>query len=159
MKTNRSLWVILSAGLVICAMLLAYLPAQNATVGAKSKDWVGSWNLIITVVNQNATFPGLLSFFSDGNVIADETPSPLETSGHGNWVSTGKNAAAYTFVALIGNIEPNQWLKLTVSGTLTYDPEADQWNGPFTIVAVDQDGNEAFSDTGAMSGTRITALP
>jgi hypothetical protein len=108
MKTNRSLLAMLSAGLVIFEVVLVYPPAQKVTVGTKPKDWVGSWNAVVNVVNQNATFPGLMTFSSDGNVIADEVPSPLETSGHGSWVSTGKNTAAYTFNVLVGSTEPGQ---------------------------------------------------
>jgi len=153
------LWASLVAGLLIFAGLLAYLAVPMLNAEAKPKDWVGSWNVIITVEQQAATFPGLVTFFYDGNVVTDEAPSPLETSGHGNWVNTGSDQAAYTFVFLIGSTEPNQWLTGTINGKLKYDAQEDQWSGPFTIKLVDQDGNEVLSDTGTMSGTRIGARP
>jgi hypothetical protein len=159
MKNQKILWASLVAGLVIIAGLTAYLAVPKSTAEAKSIDWVGSWNVVITVVNQNATFPGFMTFFSDGNVITDETPNPLETSGHGNWISTGKDQGAYTFVFLIGSAEPNQWITGTINGELKYDAQVDQWSGPFSIKLVAQDGNEVLSDTGTMSGTRIGARP
>jgi hypothetical protein len=82
----------------------------------------------IAVVQQNAIFPGLISFFNDGNLIADEAPSPLETSGHGDWVKTGPNETAFAFVFLIGSTEPGQWLKGTVSGTAVYESKTDEWS-------------------------------
>jgi hypothetical protein len=159
MKNHKLFWVSLVAGLVIIAGLMAYLAVPKMVVEAKPKDWVGAWNVVITVVNQNATFPGFMTFFSDGNVITDESPSPLETSGHGNWISTGKDQGAYTFVFLIGSTEPNQWITGMVDGELNYDAQVDQWKGSFSIKLVDQAGNEVLSDTGTMSGTRITATP
>jgi hypothetical protein len=156
MKTNRILWAILGVVLIASAGIAAFLALPRSAVGAKSNDWVGSWNVQITVVNANATFPGLLTFFTDGNVSADETPVPFETSGHGNWVRTGPDSAAFTFTYLIGSEAPDQWITGTVSGEVKYDPKTDHWNGPFTIALVDQSGSEVFADTGTMIGTRIT---
>jgi hypothetical protein len=157
MNTKSTLKTILLSGLVMLVVAGFYLVFSWQEASAKSKDWVGSWNTQITVVAQNATFPGFITFFGDGNVLADEAPSPLETSGHGNWVSTGKNSGAYTFVVLVGNADPSQWLQYTVSGQVNYDPKADTWSGPFTIHIVDQDGTLIFDDTGTMDSTRITA--
>ncbi len=159
MKNHRIFLASLVAGLLIIAGLLAYLAVPMWTAEAKPKDWVGSWRAQVTVVNANVTFAGLMSFFSDGNVVADENPALYETSGHGNWVSTGSDQAAYTFVFIIGSAEPAQWMIGTVNGEIKYDAQEDQWSGPFTIKLVDQDGNEVFSDTGTMSGTRIGARP
>jgi hypothetical protein len=135
-----------------------FLAMPGSTAGAKSNDWVGSWNVQVSVVNANVTFPGLLTFFSDGNVFADETPVPFETSGHGNWARTGFNKGVFTFNYLVGSEAPDQWMVGTVSGELKYDPRKDQWKGPFTIKLVDQTGAEVFADTGTMIGTRITAF-
>jgi hypothetical protein len=159
MKNHRILWASIVAGLLIFAGLLTYLAVPILNAEAKPKDWVGSWNSIITVEQQAATFTGFMTFFSDGNVLADENPALYETSGHGNWVGTGSDSAAYTFVFIIGSESPSQWMTGTVNGELKYDAKVDQWNGPFTIQLIDQDGKEVFSDTGTMSGTRIGARP
>lgn len=66
---------------------------------------VGAWDVVTTVVQQNAVFPALLTFTSDGIVLADEPPSPFETTGHGNWISTGRRTAAFTFHTLVGSAE------------------------------------------------------
>jgi hypothetical protein len=159
MKRHKILWASLVAGLLIIAGLLAYLAVPMLNAEAKQKDWVGSWNAVITVEQQAASFTGFMTFFSDGNVIADENPALYETSGHGNWVSIGADSGAYTFVFIIGSAEPAQWMTGTVNGELNYDAQVDQWSGPFTIQLVDQDGNEVFSSTGTMSGKRIGARP
>lgn len=146
------------SALGLCVVLMAVamvLVVPRLGAQAKGKDWIGSWSSQITVVTQNATFPGLLTFFDDGNLIADETPSPLETSGHGAWTRTGANEANYSFEFLIGNTEPGKWLRGKVNGILHYTPATDQWNGPFTIKVVDQSGLEVLSDTGTIVSTRI----
>jgi hypothetical protein len=157
MKTNKTLLTIVPASLVVFAVALAALALPRLTAEAKGKDWIGSWDTQVTVVNQNAKFPGLMTFTSDGNVFADETPSPLETTGHGNWIKTGPNEGAYAFIALVGNTNPTQWTKYKVSGTLKFNDKTDQWSGPFKIDVVDQDGHVLLSDTGTMHGTRIVA--
>jgi hypothetical protein len=154
MKTWK---IVLFTGLVILTVAAAYLAVTWQQVEAKSKDWVGSWNVQITVIAQDATFPGFMTFFSDGNLLADELPSPLETSGHGSWVHKGKNSGMYTFIVLVGNPDPSQWLQYTVSGQVNYAPKTDTWSGSFTIHIEDQDGNTLLDDTGTMNGTRITA--
>jgi hypothetical protein len=157
MKNKNTFWMVACVGLVALAVVVAFLAFPNGTVAARTKNVVGAWDVSITVVGQNATFPGFLSFFNDGNLIADELPSPLETSAHGSWVSTGQNQAVYTASFLIGSTTPNEWIKGTINGSLRYDPHADSWNGPFTINIVDQSGNPVLSDTGTMDATRITA--
>ena len=159
MKSNKSLLTVILVALVAIAMSLVYLAAPGLAAEPKGKDLVGSWYATITVPAQNAEVPGLMSFTSDGIVISDEVPSPLETSGHGNWVKTGPNEAAYAFVFLTGDPTPGKWVKGTVTGKLKYSPKTDEWSGPFNIVMVDQAGNPVMSDTGTMSGTRISAKP
>ena len=96
-----------------------------------------------------------MTFTEDGNVIADEPPSPFETSGHGNWISTGHNEAAYTFVSLIGSAAGPLSAKLKVVGALQLDADKGTWNGPFKIDVSDPSGQIIFSDRGTFSLTRI----
>jgi hypothetical protein len=96
-----------------------------------------------------------LTFTEDGNVIADEPPSPFETSGHGNWVSTGRRSAAYTFIALIGSAEGPFSAKLKVVGKLRLDADKGTWSGPFRIDVLDPSGQVIFTDRGTFSLTRI----
>ena len=116
---------------------------------------VGSWAVEVTVVQQDAVFPALITFTSDGIVLADKPPSPFETTGHGAWVATGPDSADYTFVALIGSESGALSAKIKVTGSLQLDAAADTWAGPFKIQIVDADGAEVMTDEGTFAGTRI----
>ena len=87
----------------------------------------------VTVVKQDAQFPSLMTFTSDGFVLADEPPMPFETTGHGAWVATGPDSADFTFVALIGSESGALSATLKVTGSLKMDAAADTWEGPFKI--------------------------
>jgi hypothetical protein len=143
---------------MIVALLLSAL-AIGQTVQASGNDrqekLLGSWNVEVTTVGQGTTFPALLTFTDDGAMLADEPPSPFETSGHGNWVKTGRRDVAYTFVSLIGSAEGPLSAKLKVVGTLQWDDGNDSWNGPFKIDILDPSGNMILSDRGTFSLTRI----
>ena len=129
-------------------------------VEAKTNDWVGSWTIDATLVSPSVKFPSLMTFNSDGNLIADEVPSPLETSGHGAWVKNDENNGAYTFYFLTGDAtDPAKWTRGKVRGMIMYNQQTDKWSGLFKITALDQDGNTAFAAEGTMSATRINVEP
>jgi hypothetical protein len=156
MKKRQTIVVAVLA--MIGALLIAtFAIAQTPSVGAtdRKEKLVGSWEVVVTTETQGTTFPALLTFTEDGNVIADEPPSPFETSGHGAWVSTGRRTAAYTFVALIGSAEGSLSAKLKVVGKLRLDADKGTWNGPFKIDVLDPGGQVIFSDRGTFSLTRI----
>jgi hypothetical protein len=115
---------------------------------------VGSWEIEIAT-SQQGDSTGLITFSSDGTVLADEAPVPLETTGHGAWVATGPLQAAYTLVALVGNAEGGPASRIKVVGALTYDAQADSWRGPFRIEVRNASGEVALTDQGTISGTRI----
>ena len=148
----------LSAVGLLCTLLLAALAiAQTAQANAsnRSEKLLGSWNVVVTTEVQGITFPALLTFSDDGGMIADEPPSPFETSGHGNWISAGRREVAYTFVSLIGSAEGSLSAKLKVVGTLQYDAGSGSWSGPFKINVLDANGQVSFTDHGTFSLTRI----
>ncbi len=156
MKSARTLLTTLGAILLTFVALIAALVVSRSSVDAKTNDWVGSWNTEVLIPNLNVMFPALMTFNSDGNLIADETPSPLETSGHGAWIKTGGNEGAYTFYYLVGDAaDPAKWTRGKVSGSIKLSPQADKWSGPFKIIVLDQNGNTTFSADGKMSATRI----
>lgn len=116
----------------------------------------GGWSVQVTTEIQQASFPALISFTSDGIVLADEPPSPFETTGHGNWVAVGPREAAFTFRVLVGGGPDGQLsLSYKVVGKLIYNPRSDTWSGPFKIQVSDPNGNEVFADRGTFEGTRI----
>jgi hypothetical protein len=150
-----------TAGFIIPALVPA-LAADSAVSRSSQADakgkldgLVGSWKVSVTVVKQDATFPGLLTFTSDGIVLADEPPSPFETTGHGAWEATGKDSADFTFVALIGSESGTLSATVKVMGSLVYDAGTDTWQGPFTIRITDADGAEVLADDGTFDATRI----
>jgi len=87
--------------------------------------------------------------------MADESPNPFESSGHGNWIRKDHGEVAYTFVALFGSQEGKNTGKLKVVGTLRSDASKDSWSGPFKIDVFDASGQVIFTDQGTFSLTRI----
>jgi hypothetical protein len=159
---RRTHTIALSIAGLISALLLATLAiTQTAQANAnnRSEKLLGSWNVVVTTEVQGTTFPALLTFSDEGGMIADEPPSPFETSGHGNWVSAGRRDVAYTFVSLIGSAEGPLSSKLKVVGTLRYNADKDSWSGPFKIDVLDPDGRVNFTDHGTFSLTRIAVEP
>jgi hypothetical protein len=156
MNIKRAL-VVSTLGMIVAVLLSALAIAQTAQAGGhdRQEKLLGSWEVVVTTVGQGTTFPALLTFTDDGGMIADETPSPFETSGHGNWISTGRRDVAYTFVALIGSAEGPLSAKLKVVGTLRFNSANDSWSGPFKIDVIDPSGNLILSDQGTFSLTRI----
>ena len=119
---------------------------------------VGSWNVVGEAPGQDA-FAVLLTFTSDGSVIANEQPGPFETTAQGSWVSTGPHEAGYTFLALFGSAESKLTSRAKVIGMLQYDVGTDTWRGPFRIEIVDPGGQQVFATRGTLSGVRIVVEP
>jgi len=150
-------FMMVALGVMASLLMAAVAMTQPTQAGADNRNekLLGSWNVEVTTVAQASTFPALLTFTADGSVIADEPPSPFETSGHGNWVKRGDHQVAYTFVSLIGSAEGTLSSKLKVVGTLTFDSQGNGWQGPFKIDVLDPDGAILFSDHGTFTLTRI----
>jgi hypothetical protein len=152
---NNKRTLVVSAVGIIFALLLTGLAIAQADAKERQVQPLGSWEVVVTTVGQGTTFPALLTFNDDGGMLADETPSPFETTGHGNWVSTGRRDAAFTFVALIGSAEGPLSVKLKVVGALHFDSVSNTWSGPFKIDGFDTNGQVAFSDHGTFTLARI----
>jgi hypothetical protein len=158
---NKGKLVIFVLGLISILLIAAFTIAPTTQAGPdnRSDKLHGSWNVVVTTEIQGATFPALLTFTSDGSLIADEPPSPFETSGHGNWVSTGPGQVAYTFVTLVGSAEGPLSAKYKVVGTLNLGSDKESWSGPFKIDILDPNGQVIFADRGTFSLTRIAIEP
>ena len=115
----------------------------------------GAWEVLIHTDLQG-DFKGLLTFSSDGTVLADEHGGAFETTGHGNWKRIGWRTFAYTFIAYIGSENSELTAVLKVSGRLTLSRDLRSWNGPFKIDVFDPKGNKIFVDNGTFQGKRIT---
>ncbi len=153
--------VMFVVGLSSITVLVAFIvaPATQVNADNRSEKLLGSWNAVVTTEIQGVTFPSLLTFTSDGSVIADEPPSSFETSGHGNWISTGPGQVAFTFMTLVGSIEGPLSAKYKVVGTLKLGSDKESWSGPFKIDIFDPNGQMIFTDHGTFSLTRIAVEP
>lgn len=153
-----ALLLCLTLSVVACVQPLA-IASPSLQANQRLAKLVGSWQVETTVVQQAVTFPALLTFTSDGIVIADEPPSPFETSGHGNWIATGPDTANFTFLALIGSADGPLSATIKVVGSLHYKASTDTWAGPFMIQVVDAKGDEILADRGTFNATRIAVEP
>ena len=154
MKTKRLLSVVTILIFTGSLLLAACAPTAQAAKNNQVEKLPGSWNADVTTPNQGA-FPALLTFTSDGSVIAAESPLPFESSGQGNWINKSAGEVAYTFIALYGSEEGKNTGKLKVVGTLNLDSGKDSWSGPFKIDVFDADGQVVFTDNGTVSLTHI----
>ncbi len=75
--------VMFVVGLSSIVMLAAFIvaPATQVNADNRSEKLLGSWNAVVTTEIQNATFPALLTFTSDGSLITDEPPVHLKPPG------------------------------------------------------------------------------
>jgi hypothetical protein len=99
------------------------------------KTIVGAWLTNVTPTLQ-PPFVSLGTFNSDGglsNTTSASLAFPTETPGHGQWVRTGRDTFAITFLALIGD-SPGK-LAATAKGraTLTLGDSGDEFTGVFQV--------------------------
>ena len=143
---------------VAIVVLAAFVVSQSgqAQSGASNRAHrlVGAWSVEVNAEILGA-FPALLSFTSDGILLTEDPPVPFETTGHGNWVATGPNEAAFTFLLLVGSEAGPLSATWKIIGKLQFDRQTDNWSGPVKILGFDPDGNEFFADRGTFRGTRI----
>jgi hypothetical protein len=141
--------------LLISAIAVALLTCVR--VDNQSEKLCGSWNVENKI--QQGIFPALLTFTADGSVIADESPELFESTGHGSWVSTGREGVAYTFMVLFGSQEGKNTGKAKVVGTLQFDAGTGGWQGPFKFESVDTTGKASPAIHGTFHLKRIAVEP
>jgi hypothetical protein len=118
------------------------------------QNLVGAW-LVEAVTPTQGAFPALLTFSSDGTIMASESPSAFESTGHGNWIHTDDGGIAYTFIALQGNEESKQTSRIKVVGALQAAGDQGGWSGPFKVEMVDSKGQISFTDRGTFTLSKI----
>jgi hypothetical protein len=155
-KTKRAAFGPVTAALIlmlVTAFATAPRPVQGDDRGIDRLP--GSWHSVVTTPNQGS-FPGLITFNSDGGVTATESPGPFESPAHGNWERRGRDVA-YTFFALFGTAAGagHNAGSLKVVGTLHFDARNGGWTGPFRIQVFTPTGAVIFSDEGTIALTRI----
>ena len=140
--------------------ILAQISAPAPKAGDKPhlEKLVGAWTVEATSLHHSPV-PAMLVFTSDGIVMGARPPHPFEPPALGNWVSTGPQTAAYTFVVVSGNEQGDFTSKIKVIGTVQYDAATDSWQGPNQAELTDPSGSTIFTDTGVISGTRLAIEP
>ena len=122
---------------------------------ALQRRLVGAWNVEGSTVNQG-TFPVLMTFNSEGSVIASESPVGFESAGHGSWTTNTRGQVSYTFYSLLGSQDGVNTGKIKVVGTLKYDPKTNGWSGPFKVEVFDAGGQLVLADEGTF---KLTPIP
>lgn len=161
-------------------MLPAAAPAAVAAVAMEKaqaddggdKAFLGSWNVMATVVANGFKFREFLSFAEGG--VVNETNTFLHTASHlsfvpfgvnvvanasdgfGNWTRTGPRTAKAVFRKLMFDATTgNNFGDLRVSGTITSN--GDQFSGEFHVEIVDAAGGVLANLGTVLSvGTRLT---
>jgi len=156
MKTNHKAVAPLIAALLIMlvtAVATAPRPAQGDDRGIDRLP--GAWHAV-TTPSGFGPFPALLTFTSDGALIASEPPGPFESPAHGNWVRRGRDVACTFFVLFGGPLGAGQTTgSAKIVGTLLFDAHSGGWSGPFRIQVFTPAGVAVFSNTGTVELTRI----
>lgn len=134
------------------------MPQSEASRQAEHRDTgplpTGAWEAVFSTKLQGDS-PGLLTFASDGTVLADEPGGAFETTGHGNWKRIGPRTFAFTFIAYIGSANSQLTAKIKVSGVVTLSRNQRSFDGHFKVDVFDPKGNKIFADNGTLAGKRI----
>jgi hypothetical protein len=159
MKTVSKFYLVLILAGLTAAGISGFSQSKSTSPPAAANHRLdrlaGAWFGPATGGGQS--FPGLITFNVDGSVLGSAAPMGFiaETPAHGNWVCTGLNQAAYTFVALFSNLDGSFAGTSKTVGKLQYDPRADTWSGPFEFHAFGPSGDEVVSYPGMINATRI----
>jgi len=110
--------------------------------------------------------PGLITFLPEGRVIWSRPPTvltgpgsyALASTGHGEWVQTGRQEFSYTTYFLTGTTTAEFAVLIKVTEIATLNRTSDAFSQTGTVSGFDPAGNLLFSFPGPVtSGTRIVA--
>jgi hypothetical protein len=121
----------------------------------------GSWRAEITPDGPPGqppppSLPALITFTSDGALIATESPGPFESPGLGNWERRGRDVA-FTFLVLFGGPAGGgqNTGSAKVVGLLRFDARHGTWSGPFRLELLDTDDGVLATVRGMLRLKRI----
>jgi hypothetical protein len=152
--------VSLSMALVISAVAVPPEVAAQGTPNGR-KTLVGAWFSTVTPTLVEP-FVGLGTFSADGgltNISSVSLGSPLESPGYGQWVKTGANTYAVTFLTISADSAGHHTLTSKVRANLRLGANGDDFIGDFQVDFFDPGGVLLVSDTGIVTGTRIKVEP
>jgi hypothetical protein len=158
MFSKRRIALYVGVILVLVIGILAITSFVLADSNRKPERLVGAWAVELTL----PTGPlngGLVTFFADGNVVADETGEG-RSSGHGIWVMDKQGQVHFTAVELLWNPADDTYAgRFVISQTLNWDAANGTWSGPSTVTSYNAVGGVDFTGTVPAKFTRIQMAP
>lgn len=113
----------------------------------------GSWEVTVDP-GQNQLLS--LATFDRGGGMVVVNPNKHISTAHGNWVKTGPNDYAVTFVYILRDGPgENDIGTIKIRSVVTLDPETDTFSGPEQVI-VTIGGNVVDSSCGTVLGKRIS---
>ena len=155
--------VLISLSLSVALVISAVAPTEVAAQGTPNgrKTLVGAWFNTVTPTLVEP-FVGLGTFSADGgvtNISSVSLGAPLESPGYGQWVKTGPDTYAVTFLTISADAAGHHTLTSKVRANLWVSANGDDFIGDFQVDFFDPGGALLVSDTGIVTGTRIKVEP
>jgi hypothetical protein len=127
-------------GLIGLPLAVALVIASTMEVAAQGtpngrKTLVGAWFNTVTPTLVDP-FVGLGTFGADGtltNISSVSLGSPLESPGFGQWVKTGPDTYAVTFLTISADAAGHHTLTSKVRATLRVSANGDDFTGDFPV--------------------------
>jgi hypothetical protein len=138
----------------LLCLLTALAGISYAQSGPARQTLKGAWNVTIDFqgVIPTCSAPSLMT--RDGGVIANACAAN-ESPGYGQWVRTGNNEFAVTFVGLEYGPGGGANGSYKVRAKVSIGNDSQEFIGPFQTDMFDLDGNLIFTVTGTVTGRRV----
>lgn len=162
MNTKRILMMLVLTTAIAAQITLAGTQSSKGdglAAAKKSRTVTGSW-IVNAMPAPEAGVPPLMSLATitrDGGIV--NSPMPGQGTGPGQWVKTGSEEFAVTFIHLLYDVNGQFTGTVKVRASLTVDGEGNEFSGPFKTDIFDASGNPLFSFEGTVHGTRISVEP
>jgi hypothetical protein len=142
---------VLITALVMLAVPAVVLAATDTTdTGGHARDAriAGTWNVEVTPDGES-TFPAIVTFTSDGSVVATEADAP--TTGQGAWKRVDDDRYAFAFTSFIFSPTGEPGGHVVVRSVVTLDGNA--LSGPFAFTVYDAAGAVVQRGSGTATAT------
>jgi len=159
MRSRFPLVLMTVAFLATLPPLASAQPADDASIHSdNARTLVGAWFINVTPSLAPA-FASLGTFSADGtltNISSSSMGFPPESPGYGAWVKVRRHTYAITFHTILGDGAGNFAGRGKIRATLTVGPDGDTLTGVFQVDVFDATGGLLFSDTGTVTGNRLS---
>ncbi len=126
----RALLIAALAVLAVPAVVLARTDTTDPGGHARDARIAGTWNVEVTPDGES-TFPAIVTFTSDGSVVATEADSP--TTGQGAWKRVDDDRYAFGFTSFVVSPTGEPAGHVVVRSVVTFDGNASSGRFSFTI--------------------------